>query len=263
MACAMNSFLRLLNHQNQLSNFSPGQRRRTDHRGPQCLRLVRTASLIIPTRTTLHPGWAFSYHPMERVVLRGGYGIFYQHTVRIGSESILALNPPAVISYSLSQILGSNTPEFQLQDGFPIDRFTSTASTCHKCRFAPRIPNERLWIRSAVQLWSRNTADEQFLSGRQLCRQSGQQDESAARTLIKAFITGNGYAAAIPSWISRLRICNDARGHRQSSFLELATNDGNSTTTRCWSRSGIVTLRGFSYGRAIRGATTSPTTWTI
>src|SRR4029453_5414775 len=61
----------------------------------------------------------------------------------IGSESILALNPPAVFSYSLSQSLGSSTPIFQLQNGFPIDLFTSTVVDLTQLQTRAQDPNQR------------------------------------------------------------------------------------------------------------------------
>jgi hypothetical protein len=118
-------FSPLLNRQNQLSNFSPDN-------GGELVTASADASgwfnrsLIHPDKNNFAPRFGFSYHPWEKLVFRGGFGVFYQQGVRIGSESILALNPPSVISYSLGQGLGSSTPVFQLQDGFPISDFTST-----------------------------------------------------------------------------------------------------------------------------------------
>jgi Carboxypeptidase regulatory-like domain/TonB dependent receptor-like, beta-barrel len=102
-------FSPLLNHQNELSNFTPAN-------GGGLVSVASGASgwyqrsLIHPDRNDFAPRLGFSYHPWDRVVFRGGYGVFYQHGVRIGSESILALNPPAVISYNLQQFSGSSTP---------------------------------------------------------------------------------------------------------------------------------------------------------
>src|SRR5580704_6467802 len=93
-------FSPLLNHQDQLSNFTPAN-------GGGLVSVASGASgwfersLIHPDRNNFAPRLGFSYHPVERVVFRGGYGVFYQQGVRIGSESVLALNPPAVVSYSL------------------------------------------------------------------------------------------------------------------------------------------------------------------
>jgi hypothetical protein len=132
----------LLNRQNQLSNFSPDN-------GGELVTADANASgwynrsLIHPDKNNFAPRVGFSYHPWERIVFRGGFGIFYQQGVRIGSESILALNPPSVISYSLGQSLGSTTPIFQLQDGFPISDFTSTTVSLPQLQIRAQDPNQR------------------------------------------------------------------------------------------------------------------------
>ncbi len=46
-------------------------------------------ALVHPDKNDLAPRFGFSYQPFQKLVLRGGYGIFYQHDVRIGSESVL------------------------------------------------------------------------------------------------------------------------------------------------------------------------------
>ena len=106
----------MLNHQNQVSNFTAanggGLIQATD--GDWYPR-----RLVHPDKNDFAPRVGFSYQPMKRVVLRGGYGIFYQHIVRIGSESVLAENPPYYVDQSLSQSAGSTTPAFFLKNGFP------------------------------------------------------------------------------------------------------------------------------------------------
>jgi len=71
-----------------------------------------TRGLVHPDKNDFAPRVGFSWQPARRVVLRGGFGVFYQHIIRIGSESMLALNPPAVIDGSLAQTNGSTTPAF-------------------------------------------------------------------------------------------------------------------------------------------------------
>lgn len=108
----------LLNHQNAVSNFSPAN-------GGSLVTAARDASgwfnrsLVHPDKTNFAPRFGFSYHPWDRIVLRGGYGLFYQHSIRVGSESVLGLNPPFVTDTAVGQILGTNTPIFQLKNGFP------------------------------------------------------------------------------------------------------------------------------------------------
>src|SRR6185295_8925126 len=54
-------------------------------------------TLIHPDRNDFAPRAGFSYSITPRILLRGGYGIFYQQTDRYGSESQLALNPPQLV----------------------------------------------------------------------------------------------------------------------------------------------------------------------
>jgi outer membrane receptor protein involved in Fe transport len=52
-------------------------------------------SLIHPDYNNLAPRLGFAYSPTDRWVIRGGYGIFYSHTVRQGREGLLGFNPPS------------------------------------------------------------------------------------------------------------------------------------------------------------------------
>jgi hypothetical protein len=74
-------------------------------------------ALIHPDRNNVAPRVGFAYTPTERIVLRGGFGIFYQVMDRIGSESILQLNPPHVIDVSVTTAANA-PPLLQLRDGF-------------------------------------------------------------------------------------------------------------------------------------------------
>ena len=167
-------FSPLLNRQNELSNFSPDNGGEIITADPNASGWFNRA-LVHPDKNDFAPRLGFSYHPFERVVLRGGYGIFYQHTVRIGSESILALNPPAVISYSLSQLLGQQHAGIPASGWIP-DRQVHlhrrgalpNSDSCSGSERAER-------IRAAVQLWAGNSTDEEHFSGHRLRRQSGQE----------------------------------------------------------------------------------------
>ena len=107
-----------LNRQNEVANFTPDG-------GGGLITASSGASgwfdraLVHPDLNNFAPRLGFSYHPWDRVVFRGGYGVFYQHGVRIGSESILALNPPFVNSFSLSELPGSSSTEFQFAGWIP------------------------------------------------------------------------------------------------------------------------------------------------
>jgi len=76
-------------------------------------------TLVHPDRNNFAPRVSFAWHPIERVVLRGGYAVFYQVHDRIGSSAILQLNPPQQFELSDSAQF-DEPPVFFLRDGFPI-----------------------------------------------------------------------------------------------------------------------------------------------
>lgn len=79
---------------------------------------VSERTLINPDRNDIAPrvGVAWSVHP--RVVLRGGYGIFYQQTDRYGSESQLGLNLPQLVDSDLNANSAADLPAFRFSQGF-------------------------------------------------------------------------------------------------------------------------------------------------
>ncbi len=52
------------------------------------------------------------------MVVRGGYGVFYQHTDRYGSESQMALNPPQLADVVLQANSRNEAPAAILRNGF-------------------------------------------------------------------------------------------------------------------------------------------------
>lgn len=74
--------------------------------------------LVRPDTNNFAPRVGVVYQASETLVLRGGYGVFYNIFDRIGSEDQLALNPPGLINNSLS-ISSTTTPLFLLRNGFP------------------------------------------------------------------------------------------------------------------------------------------------
>jgi hypothetical protein len=239
-------FSPLLNHQDQLSNFSPAN-------GGELVTVAPNASgwfersLIHPDRNDFAPRLGFSYHPFERVVFRGGYGVFYQHGVRIGSESILALNPPAVFSYSLGQSQGSTTPVFQMQNGFP--QFSSTTVDLTQLQIRAQDPNQRTSYVEQVsfgpelQLAQNLSLDLSYVG-------NFARKMNRLRDGNQGIFTGNfdGSGNAIDIYpFANLNTSNSSQTGNHS-FLELATNDGNSNYNAL-----LVSLRrrfaqGVSYG---------------
>ena len=81
-------------------------------------------ALIHPDRNNFAPRIGFAYTPVSKMVVRGGYGIFYTHTVRQGREGLLGFNPPYLIDNLLQSgasgaaAVASAAP-FRLVNGYP------------------------------------------------------------------------------------------------------------------------------------------------
>ena len=80
-------------------------------------------ALIHPDRNNFAPRVGFAYSATSKTVIRGGYGIFYNHTNRLGREGLLGFNPPFIIlgnaTISGSGTLKASNALFRLQDGIP------------------------------------------------------------------------------------------------------------------------------------------------
>ena len=79
--------------------------------------------MIHPDYNNFAPRFGFAYAPMQGTVIRGAYGIFYNHTNRQGREGLLGFNLPFIVNGD-SNIGGSNNLKatnaiFRLQDGIP------------------------------------------------------------------------------------------------------------------------------------------------
>jgi hypothetical protein len=74
--------------------------------------------LVQPDKNNLAPRIGLVYQASDTLVLRAGYGIFYNMFDRIGSEDQLALNPPGLINNSVATT-STTVPLFFLRDGFP------------------------------------------------------------------------------------------------------------------------------------------------
>jgi hypothetical protein len=80
-------------------------------------------SLVHPDYNNFGPRIGFAYSVTSRTVIRSAYGIFYNHTSRMGREGLLGFNPPFIVQGDMN-ISGSNTLKasnaiFRLQDGIP------------------------------------------------------------------------------------------------------------------------------------------------
>ncbi len=211
-------FSPLLNHQNALANFTPanGGSFITAQDGDLYQR-----ALVHPDRNDFAPRVGLSYHPWDRVVLRGGYGMFYQHTIRIGSESVLALNPPFVIDGSLTQTLGSTAPVFLLRNGFPANQFSADLT---KIQIRAQDPNQRTGYVHQVsfgpelQLTKSMVLDVTYVGnfGHKMNRL-----RNANQGLVTGFDSTGKPIVVFPFANTN----NNPVG--QHAYVELATNDGN------------------------------------
>ena len=80
-------------------------------------------SLVRPDYTNLAPRFGFAWSPASRTVLRGAYGVFFNHANRMGREGLLGFNLPFIVLGD-QQIAGSGTLKerdkiFRMQDGIP------------------------------------------------------------------------------------------------------------------------------------------------
>src|SRR5258708_5508708 len=80
-------------------------------------------ALIKPDRNNFATRIGFAYSVTPKTVLRGAYGVFYNHANRLGREGLLGFNPPFIIladsNISGSGTLRSTDAIFRLQDGVP------------------------------------------------------------------------------------------------------------------------------------------------
>src|SRR5205807_1413553 len=79
---------------------------------------IYARTLIHPDRNNVAPRLGVAWNPSSNVVVRAGYGIFYQEYDRYGSESQLALNPPQLVDVSLIANSGTDAPPMILRNGF-------------------------------------------------------------------------------------------------------------------------------------------------
>jgi hypothetical protein len=75
-------------------------------------------TLIRPDRNDVAPRVGVAWTVSPNVVVRAGYGIFYQQTDRYGSESQLGLNLPQLVDASISANSANDPPAFTFAQGF-------------------------------------------------------------------------------------------------------------------------------------------------
>jgi hypothetical protein len=82
---------------------------------------VNDRALVKPDRNNFAPRLGLTYAVSPALVLRGGYGIFYNMFDRIGSEDQLGLNLPFLINNLRGPATVGTGPLFLLKNGFPGD----------------------------------------------------------------------------------------------------------------------------------------------
>ena len=60
-------------------------------------------ALVDPDRNNFGPRLGFAYTPMDKTVVRGGWGLSYVHVNRIGSANLLGINGPQVVRAAVNQ----------------------------------------------------------------------------------------------------------------------------------------------------------------
>ena len=238
----------MLNRTNSVSNFSPAN-------GGTLIPAAGNAgswtdrSLINADKNNFAPRFGFSYQPSEKVVFRGGYGIFYQFINRIGSESQLALNQPFLKAVQTSQTSGSVTPVFQLKNGFPGAAYSASVVPLTLQKNNWQDPNQRTsYIEQAsfgpqVQLSSNTVMELVWVGnwGRKMNRL-----RNANQGVVTGFSTPTQAIVQFP--YANLNTSTTAiAGTGTHSFLEYATNDGDTSYNALEASVRRSMVKGLSY----------------
>lgn len=188
-------------------------------------------TLIHPSNLDFSPRIGFAYHVTKPVVLRGGYGIFHQFINRIGSESMLQLNPPQLLNVSLSQSLGSTTPVFQLKNGFPSQELIDQGINLPSLQIRAQDPNGRTTYVQQVSFGPQIQLSNDTVLNLNYIGNWGRK-ENRLRNANQGFLSGYSGASPLISFpyanLNTEGVASPALlGAGQHAFLELATNDGN------------------------------------
>ena len=128
-------FTPLFDEENLLTNIDPatGQIVTASDGG------VFDRALIHPNKNDIAPRVGVAWSATPRLVVRGGYGVFYQQTDRYGSESQLGLNLPQLVDAAITANSGADAPAFTFAQGFiPLER--QHGEPARWCSGASRIP---------------------------------------------------------------------------------------------------------------------------
>ncbi|MBS1801194.1 MAG: TonB-dependent receptor [Acidobacteria bacterium] len=178
-------------------------------------------SLVNPDKNNFAPRVGFSYQATDRVVIRGGYGVFYQYVNRIGSESQLAQNQPFLKFVNDSRTTVAAGTIFQLRNGFPGPAYSNSTTPLYIQKTNWQDKNQRtsyvqqFSLGPQVQL-SRSTTLEMIYVG------NIGHKMNRLRNANQGIVTG--FTGSTPNVVFPYANLNNGGAH---AFLEYATNDGN------------------------------------
>jgi len=228
-------FAPVLDRDNRASNFIPAN-------GGGLVSVAQGASgwsgrgLINPDLNNFAPRLGIAYQLNNRVVIRTGYGVFFQHWNRIGSESMLELNPPYLHDIQLNQGTGSSTPLFQLQNGVPIASLTSGPVDLTTLQLRAQDPNQRTSYVEQTSFGPEFQLTQDMVLSATYVGNWGRK-MNRLRNANQGLITGTDTGCPIVSFpYANLNTISTVDTYAaggcsltgQHGFLELATNDGNS-----------------------------------
>lgn len=237
----------MLNRTNSLSNFNAsGAGSLTTATGGSWAQ----RALINPDKNNFAPRVGFSYQATDRIVLRGGYGVFYQYINRVGSEAQLAQNQPFLKFVNDSRTTAGSTPVFFLQSGFPGQQYATATTPLYIQKSNWQDPNQRT---SYVQQMS-----------------FGPQIQLPSNMVLETIWVGNfghkmnrlrnanqgqitGFTGSTPNVVFPFANLNSGSLH---AFLEKATNDGNTnynglvTSLRRPMKNGLAYQFSYTYAHA-------------
>ena len=152
---------------NVLSNFDPNTRSMVMAKDGS----LQDRSTLKPDRNNFGPRVGLAFTPVDRTVLRGGYGISYVHFHRAGGANVLPINGPQVINAVVVQSL--TTPNFRTtQQGYPAGltdpaRFNPLASNITYMPNDYRSSDVHSWFASVQrEIWDGALIDLAYVGNR-------------------------------------------------------------------------------------------------
>jgi Carboxypeptidase regulatory-like domain/TonB dependent receptor len=228
-------FAPLIDRQNETSNFSPAN-------GGGIITAASNAggwfnrALIHPDLNNFAPRIGFAYQILPRLVARGGYGVFYQHGDRIGSESLIQLNPPQFVDTQLTS--GASNPVFKLSDGFPDSAIGSSTVNLTSIQIRAQDPNQRTPYVEQTSFGLEYEVNKSTLFSTTYVGNWGRKEERVRdynQPMITGFDTGCPVLqypfanltvnSVVDTFAGAGKSCSNPN---QQAYLETATFDGNS-----------------------------------